>query len=96
MKYKIGQKVKIKTNAEQEKRGYGLSYNDEDMLKKLKPPYVVTIKNLKHNLSYVENDENGYNCYNMEEVKYDWGEQYIKELYIKPDPINTRFEILDI
>ena len=84
MKYLPGQKVDIRRDME---------YNDEAQHILDEKDYVLTIKT-----SYPEPDYNE-NIYRMEEFEYMiWKEEYIKGLYVEPitDPIDTRFEILDL
>lgn len=96
MKYKVGDKVLMRRN--EELTNITLHSDVEEKLENLNPPYVLTIKSLRYNPAYYQqpDEKKGNNCYTMKEVTYKWGEDYIKELYEKPLPINSRFEILDL
>ena len=101
MRYKVGDKIKIKTWEEMEKE-YGItkyrcinciypfSSNMEEILEELNTNRIVTIKKInKYNNSY----------YYMKELGYCWRDNMIKYLvqeYKEPEPIASRFEILDI
>ena len=102
MKYKVGDKVIIKTWKEMEKE-YGLNpagginipkgfyFFMENKLEQLKTNRILTIR-------YVNCNSNRYS---MKEINYKWTDNMIKclakdykeEIY---DPIKTRWEILDI
>jgi len=100
MKYRIGDKVKIRTWKSLEKE-FGLSGPGidcqrfgvlpcmEDSLVKLECKRILTIKGF--------DEEN--NFYTMEEISYIWTDEMIRELVKRTEafePILTRFEILDI
>ena len=82
MKYKVGDIIKIKEDI--------FIWGDfKGFLKNLNPPYVITIKNVLDD------------CYEVEEnpkfaVSATWTESHIEGLYIEPEPIENRFEILDL
>jgi len=98
MKYKIGDKVKIKTWKEMKKE-YGVTgsincyynyffteYMEKD-IKALNCNRILTIKNVK----------NPCNFYTMKEISWKWSDSMIKCLVKdKSEPITNRFEILDI
>jgi len=100
MKYKIGDKVKIKTWKEIEEE-YGCENRDSEniyckcacvFLKKMETNIeelncnrILTIKN------------NCGNFYEMREINWAWSDDMIKCLVKdKSDPVLTRFDILDI
>ena len=97
MKYKIGDKVKIK-NRERIEEEYGdidyagMTDGMEIKIRAYFPKRILTIK---------EVDKVG-DCYLMEEMdNYKWIERTIEGLYkeptyVKETPINSRFEILDL
>ena len=98
MKYKVGDKVRIKTWEEMEKEYLDIDYAGftdgmEREIAKYYPKRILTIK---------EVSETG-NCYSMKEMDdYIWLEETMSEILIKPIcvkkpvPIKTRFELLDI
>ena len=98
MKYKIGDKVIIKTWKEMEKE-YGLRENrfvidclkgfTEDMENQLNEYYSDRILTIKD----VEKD-----FYSVKEIFYNWHDDMIEGLVKEEilDPINSRFEILDL
>ena len=92
MKYKPGQKVKIR-------RDY--NYNEEALHVLEKNNYILTIKSGSHSENYDST------VYILEEIEYmKWQERYIERyiegVYIEPkpepepEPIDSRFEILDL
>ena len=98
MRYKINNKVRIKTWKEM-KEEYGLDFNRdikceygflkdmEERLNKLNTNRVLTIKEIKNNYYY------------MKEMGNWWSNEMIECLakdYKNPEQINSRFEILDI
>ena len=103
MKYKIGDKVKIKTWEEMEKEfgllDYGSGHirilcpthylnNMEKELNKLNCNRILTIKRIEVRQPY---------HYLMEEMKYIWTDEMIKELVEEVCyPILNRYEILDL
>ena len=85
MKYKIGDKVKIK-------KIDGFSYPVEEYFKKHSSERILTIKEI---------DESITPSYLMKEIDYRWKDYMIECLvkeYKEPElkPILSRFEILDI
>ncbi len=99
MKYKIGDKVKIKTWEEMEKeygkRGknincaYTFVKEMEEDLEKINTNRIVTIKEIIENEFY----------YMKELPRWSWSDDIIKCLaknYKKPELITNRWEILDI
>ncbi len=99
MKYKVGDKVKIKTWEEMEKE-FGLSSNlikmhkdifftqsMEKYLKEISIDRILTIKE-------IYNDNDIY----MEEIGYVWKDCYIEGLVVEEifEPIENRAEILDL
>ena len=94
MIYKVGDKVIIKTWEEMEKEygtntpwtiavRHGFNKDMEDTLSKISPHRVLTIRK-------VENER-----YKMEEISYAWCDDMIED-YEELDPINSRFEIMDL
>jgi len=106
MKYKIGDKVIIKT-WEKMKEEYGLWKNErislftnekalyievqEKYLTKLNNGRVLTIDGYG---PYEDTDN--YTVEEFEKIKWVITNEVIECLYIKPEPINDRFEILDL
>ena len=102
MKYKIGDKVRIRTWEDMEKEyglneggnikaslGNNLSFIDvmEKKLNRKFPDRILTIKEIK------------YSNYKVEEMAFGWTEDMIECLakdYVEIVPIHSRFEILDI
>ena len=102
MKYKIGDKVKIKTWGELEKEyglnededincKYGFTKNTEIEIKKLNCNRILTIDKVR---DY---------SYGMKEIKRNWSNDFSDDMIkclakddIKSEPITSRFEILDI
>lgn len=100
MKYKVGDKVVIKTWEEMEKEFrlgflddinclYGFTKDMEKILKDLDTDRIITIK---------KKDEAAYS---MKEIKFTWSDDMIEGLYIEPpkeifEPILSRFEIMDL
>jgi len=106
MKYKPGDKVKIKTWEQIEE--YQLSNTGsincdniifllemEEELNKLNADRIVTIRKI-YNYDYYSHD-----CYSMEEIGWSWTDNMIECLASEYkteilEPILTRFEILDL
>jgi hypothetical protein len=89
MKYEIGDKVEIEKDHE---------YNDEALSGLIENNYILTITS-KHPDNQLM--ETGF--YRVKEFDFMvWREEYIKCLYKEPiieqvlDPINSRFDILDL
>ena len=84
MKYKVGDIIRIKEND---------NYRDivKEMLESQDPPYVMTIEE-------IISSEGLTDMYRANE--YDWYDGDIKDIYVESieevDPINNRFEILDL
>ncbi len=85
MKYKAGDRVRIKNLR---------SYDDlvKKIIEPLDPPYVITIEVIIHHAfldssyGYIAKETN--QCY--------WYDEDIEGIYEEPDPIENRFEILDL
>ena len=93
MKYKIGDKVKIKSWEEMKKAAgvENFPLGIERSLINVSPDRVLTIVSVKKHNYYIE--------YTMEEREWIFSENMIEckmENYKKPIPIISRFEILDI
>lgn len=82
MKYKVGQKVRIKRRISHFEMHLAAS--------KLNPPHVATISMI------IRDPHSGQDMYRFEECMYGWLEQEVEGLYDKPIPIKDRFEILDL
>lgn len=84
MKYKVGQRVKIKENC----LGHGM----EHVASRLIPPYIATIS------SIIPDPHSGEYMYQFDECAYGWYEHEIDSLYedVNEEKINDRFEILDL
>lgn len=83
MKYKVGDKVKIK-------KIDGFHSLVEEYFRKNSPERVLTIKKIDKEFSP---------SYLMEEVPYKWKDKMIEcvvEKYKKPKPIESRWDILDL
>ena len=70
-----------------------------DKVKIQKQDYFAKINNILEKNNYIltikENSENKH--YLMEETGIQvWWVRYIEELYVKPDPITSRFDLLDL
>jgi len=96
MKYKVGNKVKIKTWEKLEEE-FGL---DEDGDINLEPCFN---KNMEEDINedyphrILEIKEIYEECYFMEDIRWVWSDEIIKCLVVDTeDRINSRFEILDI
>lgn len=99
MKYKTGDKVKIKTWEEMEKE-FGL-YEDEDI-----KCHKTFIQLMERSIETLDTDRvltiktvNGNDYYTTIETNWNWSDDMIKCLasdYKEPVPIYTRFEILDL
>jgi len=94
MKYKVGDKVKIKTWKEMEKE-YGLTERRNINLR----PYFMKEMEEQLNENFLDRiikiKENTKDGYRIKEMGCYWSDGMIKELII-PEPIYSRFEILDI
>jgi hypothetical protein len=86
MKYKPGQKVKIKNG--------DISYNPDAWERLQECNFILTIKKVH------DYDASGLYYDMEEETGYRWDEDFIEGLYIEPqDPkelIDSRFDILDL
>ena len=102
MKYKAGDKIRIKT-WEEMKKEYGLDSsedidappyhfgkNRESYIKQEFPDRIFEIKEI-HKGKYT-----GEECYVMINSKWEWVDYMIEKLCEKPVPIQNRFEILDL
>ena len=103
MKYKVGDKVRIKT-WEDMKKEYGSdginninnSPNSfvkqmEEELNKISLNRILTIKSIRNGSFSLD--------YEMKEIRWAWMDEMIECLvkdYVEPIPIDNRFELLDI
>jgi len=101
-KYKIGDKVKIKTY-ESMKREYGVNEYGTMNVKSeagFIPSMERSLCKLNNNRILTIQCVNQYSKdYRVEEIKYYWTDDMIEclvEEYTPPIPIHSRFEILDI
>jgi hypothetical protein len=83
MKYKVGDKVILKDNIDN-------NYWSRDI--------KIWFNNLKPKIVTISEVDDYYNTYKLEEVDhYTWPEYLIKEKYEETqNPINSRFDILDL
>jgi hypothetical protein len=80
MKYKVGDRVKLKRDFEEYKDIY--IYEDLNKAFDKLPNGIATIKTI-------------FNTYEMQEIGYYWSEDKIEYL-VEPIPIQNRWEILDL
>ena len=103
MKYKVGDKVKIKT-WEAMKKEYGEIYDDSGTIRwkeyryscgftySMEKPLNEICSNRILTIRIIYDND----CYGVKEIGYSWTDQMIECLAEKPTPIETRFEILDL
>ena len=105
MNYKVGDRVKIKTWKEMKKE-FGLSKSTNSILVPDETPFIKGMEkrlnrlNINRILTIGEiKIRFGHEHYHMKEIRYWWTKDMIKcliERYKEPEPIRSRFEILDI
>ena len=88
MKYKVGDKVKIREDLDWDK-----SYHTK--FQKLDPPYVATIIRASFKSSAGSKRKNRYVIDTYPHLPF-WFEYEIEDLYKEPVPIYNRFELLDL
>jgi len=89
MKYEVGDKVKIKTWKEMREKKIEISFNPSFIKYMKKDFYKFSPKRRVEILKVYEN------YYVIKNIHWHFTDNMIKEL-IKPEPINSRFDILDI
>ena len=85
MKYKVGDKVKIKTWEDMENRS---------VIHPSHPAHPNSLKYLNNRIIKIHYVVDEY-CYREKGSPWNWTKQMIGSL-VKPDPILSRFEILDL
>jgi len=93
MKYKVGDKVRIKTWEEMEKK-YGLYSGGSIKCGFTKEMEKYINRNFSNRILEITEVIRGY--YKIENTCWSWTEDMIKEEKVVYDPIYSRFEILDI
>jgi len=97
MKYKVGDKVRIKTWKEMEehfglnKKGY-ISCNRYFFTKEMER---LLNKNFSNRMMEIKQVNSDHFYYRMKYMAFNWADDMIKEKIIS-EPINSRFDILDI
>lgn len=92
MKYKVGDEVELKTWEEMQKKHTGDLWNPS-----FKKYMEIDVPQLFPDRVFEITDVNNATItYSFRNSQWHWNKDYIEELAKKPEPINSRFEILDL